>query len=167
MKIILLIFSFVSVFGLNAQNDICTCCTAQYKAFDFWIGTWNVTKPDGSFAGKNVIDKIQDKCVVRENWTGAAAGYSGTSYNFYNTQTKQWEQIWIDNQGGTLHLKGNREGSRMILRSDALKNKQGQPFYHRVTWTKNEDGTVRQLWETITNNKNSVVVFDGLYRKVQ
>jgi len=55
----------------------------------------------------------------------------------------------------------------MILRSEEQKNNDGQAFYHRITWTKNEDGTVRQLWETVTNDKDVVVAFDGLYKKAK
>ena len=113
----------------------------------------------------NIIDKVQDNCILRENWTSATQGYTGTSSNFYNSNTDQWEQIWLDNQGGSLHLKGNRKGNQMILQSDEFKNDKGEPFFHRITWTLNDDGSVRQYWETITNNKEIVVAFDGLYKK--
>ena len=73
---------------------------------------------------------------------------------FINSQTNQWEQIWLDNQGGTLHLKGNRKDNQMILQSDKMKNDKGEPYFHRITWTLNEDGSVRQYWETITNEKD-------------
>ena len=53
----------------------------------------------------------------------------------------------------------------MILKTDVAKNQKGEPFYHRVTWTKNDDNTVRQYWETITNDKDITVAFDGLYKK--
>ena len=79
-------------------------------------------------------------------------------------QTQQWEQIWIYNKGGSLHLKGHKEGKQMILKTDESKNKNGESYYHKITWTLNDDGTVRQYWETITNNKVSVV-FNGLYKK--
>ena len=164
----LLFFSLFVSFGKAQTNasQTCNCCTEKHAEFDFWLGTWEVTNPNGSRAGKNVIDKIQDNCILRENWTSATPGYTGTSHNFYNANTKQWEQIWIDNQGSSLHLKGNREDNKMILRTDEATNAQGQPFYHRVTWTYNDDGTVRQYWETITNGKEITVAFDGLYRKV-
>lgn len=55
----------------------------------------------------------------------------------------------------------------MILKTDVAKNQNGEPFYHRVTWTLNDDGAVRQYWETITNDTNITVAFDGLYRKTQ
>ena len=157
---IALCFTFVT-----AQQNNCACCTENHQAFDFWLGTWNVTTPDGKSAGKNVITKIEDNCVLRENWTSAKANYTGTSYNFYNAAKKQWEQIWIDNQGASLHLKGNRVGNQMILLSDEMISPKGQKYINRVTWTHNEDGSVRQHWETSGDQKKWVTVFDGLYVK--
>ncbi|HEX9825645.1 MAG TPA: hypothetical protein VGA80_03530 [Flavobacteriaceae bacterium] len=150
--------------GLNAQTS-CNCCTEKHAEFDFWVGTWNVTRLDGSPAGTNTIEKLQDNCMLRENWTSAVGNFTGTSDNFYNTKTNQWEQIWLDNQGGMLHLKGNRKGNQMILQSDELKNTKGEPYVHRITWTLNDDGSVLQYWETITNGKDIKVAFDGLYIK--
>ena len=165
MKKIILLFTLIAFSSMSAQINNCKCCTEKHAEFDFWIGTWNVTNPDGTVAGKNVIDKIQDQCILRENWTSAKGKYTGTSSNFYNSKSKQWEQIWIDNQGGNLHLKGNRVGNQMILRSDEETNKEGKSFYHQITWTLNKDGSVRQLWETFTNEKDVTIAFDGLYKK--
>lgn len=165
MKPLLFCFAIILFSTTANAQEKCNCCTEKHAEFDFWIGTWNVTNPDGTAAGVNIIDKTQDNCILRENWTSATAGYTGTSHNFYNYKTKQWEQTWIDNQGGSLHLKGNKIGNQMILRTDEEKNKDGDPFFHRVTWTHNEDGTVRQLWETITNEKDITIAFDGLYKK--
>ena len=167
MKPIFLMILLTTVLQLNAQQNSCNCCTEKHKEFDFWVGSWVVTKPDGSLAGTNVIDKIQDNCILRENWTSAVGNFTGTSSNFYNTQTKQWEQIWLDNQGGILHLKGNRKGNQMILQSDEQNNSKGEPFFNRITWTSNDDGTVRQYWEIITNGNEVTVAFDGLYKKTQ
>ena len=160
--VILMLLSTILVYG---QVEDCKCCTLEHKNFDFWVGKWIVTNPDGSLAGKNVIKKVQNNCILQENWTSAKGNYTGTSNNFYNAVSGKWEQIWIDNQGGSLHLKGNRVGQRMILRSEDLKGKEGESFYHKITWTKNDDGTVRQLWETITNGDNITIAFDGLYKK--
>lgn len=163
-KLILSIFLLTSL-AIIAQNNNCNCCTEKHAEFDFWIGSWTVTNPDGSVVGTNTIEKIQDNCILRENWISAKGKVTGTSNNFYNYKTKQWEQIWIDNQGQSLHLKGNRVGNQMILKTDEETNKQGQPFYHKVTWILNDDGSVRQYWETITNDNGITVAFDGLYKK--
>ena len=159
---ILLILSSLLSFSQNS----CNCCTEKHSEFDFWVGSWTVYTIDGKIAGTNTIDKIQNECIIRENWISATPGYTGTSSNFYNSQTKQWEQIWIDNQGQSLHLKGNRKGNKMILSSDELINQNGESYINRITWTKNDDGSVRQLWEILQKGKVTSVAFDGLYKKV-
>lgn len=163
-KIILLLVFVISSSFLMAQDSSCKCCTVKHSEFDFWIGTWEVTNPDGSEAGENTIKKVQEGCVLQENWTSATPGFTGTSNNFYNIKTEQWEQIWIDNQGQSLHLKGNKIGNQMVLQTDKETNAEGKITYHRVTWTDNEDGTIRQLWETITEGKDTIIAFDGFYK---
>lgn len=165
MKKAFLILFVIGTIQVSAQNETCNCCSEKYGQFDFWIGSWEVTNPDGSAAGDNVIEQLQDNCLLREHWISATPGITGTSHSFYNATTNQWEQIWVDNQGGSLHLKGNRVDNKMILITEVAKNQNGEPFFHRVTWIKNDDGSVRQYWETITNDKDIVVAFDGLYRK--
>jgi len=155
------------VFSVNAQNSNCICCTEKHSEFDFWVGTWEVTNSDGSKAGNSRIEKAQGNCVLKENWTSATPGYTGTSNNFYNLKTKQWEQIWIDNQGATLHMKGSKIGNQMILQTDNETNAQGKTFFHRITWTANYKGTIRQLWETITENTKITIAFDGLYKRIK
>lgn len=165
MKRIVFCFTLF-IFNTIAAQEQCRCCTEQHAAFDFWIGAWEVTNPDGSSAGKNVIEKIQDNCALRENWTSALGDYTGTSTNFYNHKTKLWEQLWIDNKGHSLKLKGNRKKNQMILETDEENNANGTPFIHRITWTLNPDGSVRQLWETITHGKDISIPFDGWYKKL-
>jgi hypothetical protein len=43
----------------------------------------------------------------------------------------------------------------------AIKDK--PDFYHRITWTDNMDGTVRQVWESLAENGKVIeLLFDGL-----
>ncbi|NER15425.1 hypothetical protein GWK08_18370 [Leptobacterium flavescens] len=163
LKIIVL-FTFFSSF-LVAQDQKCNCCTDKHTEFDFWKGDWETYNPNGKLAGTNLIEKIQGNCILRENWVSVNAGYTGTSYNFYNMQSDQWEQIWIDNQGQSLHLKGNLKGKKMVMLSDKIPQANGKFTINRVSWTPNPDGTVRQLWETSEDGTNWTVAFDGLYRR--
>ncbi len=165
MKKVVFILSLFYSLSFFAQNGNCNCCTEKHTEFDFWIGTWDVSNPDGSKAGTNTILKLQDNCLLQENWASTNGKVTGTSNTFYNAKTQQWEQIWIDNLGGNLHLKGERIDNQMILKTDVTYNKNKEPFYHRLTWTQNKDGSVHQYWETITNDKDITVSFDGLYRK--
>ena len=167
MKSLLFVFSLLLAVNLTmAQQDACPCCTENHTSFDFWVGSWKVTNTDGSAAGKNTIVKDEGNCVIRESWTSASPGYTGSSTNFYNLRTAQWEQLWIDNSGNHLKLKGNRVGNQMILSSDEFKRPDGKLYTNRITWTANEDGTVRQLWEVLQADKVVNVAFDGLYTKV-
>lgn len=161
---VLFLAFFISVTAYG-QNPSCACCTENHSEFDFWIGTWEVTGPNGKKVGDNILTKVEGKCVLRENWTSATPGYTGTSNSFYNLKTKQWEQIWIDNQGASLHLKGNKVGNQMVLKTEKEVNNDGKSFFHQVTWTDNKDGTVRQLWETFTEGKDVTIAFDGLYKR--
>jgi hypothetical protein len=162
-----IIVFIVAIAGFNgfAQVESCACCTENHRAFDFWIGTWQVTNPDGSPAGTNTIVKSEGDCVIRENWISAKAGYTGTSTNFYNQITGQWEQLWIDNTGVHLKLKGNRKVNQLILSTEEFKNNKGILKKNRFTWTLNDDGTVRQLWEILRAEEVISIAFDGLYRK--
>jgi hypothetical protein len=157
---------FMSVYGFSQNGGSCACCYEKARQFDFWIGSWEVTLPDGKPAGTNVIELIQDSCVLRENWTSAKMPYTGTSYNFFNKQTAKWQQVWLDNAGGSLMLEGEFVNGKMILYGKPAKNQKGQLQSERITWTPNTDGSVRQHWESSTDNgKTWLTAFDGLYRK--
>lgn len=166
-KFLIVVVVTLSGFMGFAQEESCACCTENHKAFDFWVGTWLVSNPDGSPAGSNTIVKSESECVIKENWTSAKADSTGTSTNFYNQLTGHWEQLWIDNTGAHLKLKGNRVGNQMILISDEFENVTGEINRNRITWTLNDDGTVRQLWEILRAEKVVSIAFDGLYEKAQ
>jgi len=68
-------------------------------------------------------------------------------YNYFNSSDSTWNQVWIDNQGGVLEIKGKFTGNKMILKGKILKNQQGKLYYNQISWTPNKDGSVTQLWE--------------------
>lgn len=150
-----------------AQGDTnCACCSEKSRQFDFWLGDWDAFNPAGTLVGTNRILLMQDKCVIQENWVASKGEFTGTSYNFYNTSSGKWEQLWIDNQGGILKLEGGLVGRQMILRSHGESDQKGVIQINRITWTPNADGTVRQLWELSTDNEATwVVAFDGRYKR--
>jgi hypothetical protein len=144
----------------------CACCHEKAKQFHFWVGDWEAYNPKGKLAGTNRIVLLEGNCVMQENWIAASGGYTGTSYNFYNTTTGKWQQLWLDNQGGNLQLEGEWKGTAMVLEGKPTKNRQGQQQIDRITWTPNADGTVRQVWEASVDGGTSwTVTFDGVYRR--
>lgn len=159
---------FLIFFGhyLIAQNktDNCACCSEFHDQFDFWIGEWTVYNVDGKEVGKNIITKQYDNCVLQEKWTSAAKN-RGTSYNYYDKKDNTWNQVWIDNSGFSLTLKGKYNNGKMVLNSEMLEGKNGN-YYNQITWTKNNDGSVTQTWD-IYNEKNEKKreAFKGIYKK--
>ena len=140
-----------------------SCDEPAHHEFDFWVGEWEVRLPDGRLAGTNRIERLLDGCVLQEHWRSAGAGH-GTSLNFYDRITRQWNQVWIDAQGGVLRLTGTRQGDAMVL-TGVQPDSAGSPVRQRITWTPRADGSVRQLWETSADGRSWTVAFDGSYRR--
>lgn len=164
---ILCLLSF-SVFSQNDSTTTekpCACCTQNHQQFDFWVGDWTVYDTTGTEVGKNTIIKLEDDCILNEHWRGAS-GTTGRSYNYFNKADSTWNQVWLDNSGGNLILKGNlkKEGI-MVMRSELLQGQKGK-YYHQITWTKNEDDSVTQRWD-IQNEKHETIslAFLGIYKK--
>ncbi|HEU5042488.1 MAG TPA: hypothetical protein VFT84_16790 [Gemmatimonadales bacterium] len=146
----------------TARPDACTA--AEHHQFDFWIGEWDVTLPNGKVAGTNRIEPILGGCALRESWTGAGGG-SGTSYNAYDRSRRVWHQTWVDGQGNLLQLEGSFSGGRMTLTGETVDSA-GAKATQRITWEETGPGQVRQLWETSTDGGSTwKVSFDGRYRK--
>ncbi len=140
------------------------CAAPEHRQFDFWIGEWEVTTPDGSPAGRNRIESILGGCALRESWSGAKGG-SGNSYNAYDRATGRWHQTWVDNSGLVLRLDGAFAGGRMVLSGES-RDTSGARVLNRITWQETAPGAVRQLWETSRDGGGTwSVVFDGRYRK--
>ena len=85
------------------------CATADHRAFDFWIGTWDVTA-----AGRdeptavNKITREHGGCVLREDYA-TKGGYTGMSISFYDAARKIWHQTWMGLDGGALFIEGRFE----------------------------------------------------------
>jgi hypothetical protein len=135
------------------------CTAPEHRQFDFWIGEWTVTLPDGKHAGDNRIESILEGCALAESWRGASGG-AGHSYNAYDRERKVWHQTWVDRDGEVLLLDGGLRDGRMVL--GGMRGGRQQ----RITWTPQPDGTVRQLWESSGDQgKAWRVEFDGRYTR--
>ncbi len=144
--------------GINAK-----CEAPEHRQFDFWLGDWTVTNPQGQVAGNNKISRISDGCALLERWTGAGGG-TGTSINMYEPGEGRWTQVWVS-PGLVLHLHGGIEDGSMVL-SGERKGKEDSQVIDKITWTPNADGSVRQHWEISQDGGETwKTSFDGTYRK--
>jgi hypothetical protein len=131
------------------------CEAPEFRQFDFWVGEWTVTLPNGNTAGTNRITKIAGGCALLEEWTGAR-GVSGKSLNIYDLSRGVWHQTWVDSSGSLLQIEGKFDGGAMRMSNAS----------NRITWTPLPGGGLRQTWEQTTDGgKTWTVSFDGKYVK--
>ena len=141
------------------------CTERQYRSFDFWIGEWEVSS-NGELAGVNTITAILGGCALHENWKGAGlGGVSGNSFNIYDRATDRWHQTWVDDSGTLLELNGGMKAGAMVLMGERPAEDGKSMTTHRISWSRNGDGTVRQLWEASKDLETWTVLFDGLYTR--
>lgn len=140
------------------------CDKPAYHQFDFWIGQWEVTNPDGELVGHNTIESVMGGCVLHESWTGNG-GTVGQSFNGWHAGRKQWHQTWMDNRGLVLELDGGLEDGSMVM-SGERDTSAGTTVHERITWTPKDDGSVVQTWEQSADGEEWNKVFVGIYRKV-
>lgn len=170
IRLLTTLLVFIMLFFSNiitAQNQQKAPCSGEkYSQFDFWEGNWNVYDKTGKLVGTNQLIKMQSNCVMQENWVSKTGPSRGTSYNYYNRTDDSWNQVWVDNSGFSLVLKGKLiEKGKMVLKSDIITTKKGK-YYNRITWTKNKDNSLTQVWEYLNeNNKVISEAFRGIYKK--
>jgi len=148
-----------------APPPVPPCSGARYHQFDFWIGEWNVTE-NGEPAGTNSIQPIMGGCALQENWQGTGpGGMSGTSFNIYDQARDLWHQSWVDSTGTLLLLDGGMKNGAMVMQGERPATDGEGITIHRISWTRNADGSVRQLWEASPDGQSWTVLFDGLYTR--
>ena len=159
-------YKIVAVLGMWAISfwTLAVCQTENHKQFDFWLGDWDVYTQQGQLAGQNSITKQLNGCVLQEVYR-TPSNYAGQSINIYDAASGQWHQTWVDNGGFLLSLNGSFVNGSMILEGSG-KDQKGAPIKHRITWTLAADQSVRQHWQSSSDDgTNWTTVFDGKYVK--
>lgn len=143
-----------------------SCAGEAFRQFDFWLGRWSVGPPGQAPGGRNEIVRLAQGCALLERYHNAA-GYSGSSLNWYDPSRGTWTQQWIDSSGVILHLSGGLDAEgRMVLAGAERETPQG-PVRDRITWIPRADGVVEQVWDVSGDGgatwRN---VFTGEYRRL-
>jgi len=141
----------------------CTHVT-ENRQFDFWLGDWEVSSPEGTVVGKNSITVENGDCWIHEHWAGGLGG-NGESFNYYNATTKKWHQTWVDDQGAIAEFDGDFRDGAMRLEG-YREGVSHERIPARLTLTPLPNGTVRQLGENSTDGgKTWTVLYDFIYAK--
>ena len=140
------------------------CTSPDHRAFDFWVGEWDVYDASGRLVAENIISLEMNDCVIHESYTNRQ-GYHGESFNVFDRTRGVWHQTWVDQNGALLRLEGGLRGGDKVLGGATLRP-DGTEALNRITWTPADDGSVRQLWEaTVDGGTSWTTVFDGTYRR--
>lgn len=153
----------VAMVAFQGAHAAGPCESPRHREFDFWLGQWQVHTPDGKLAGVNSITKEYGGCVLHERYD-TGRGYSGESLNGYDAGRKVWHQTWMDTAGTLLLLEGGLRNGSMVLEGSTV-GADASVTKHRITWTPDASGSVRQLWESTDAKGQWSVAFDGLYTR--
>ncbi|WP_421874827.1 tetratricopeptide repeat protein [Marinoscillum sp.] len=155
---------FVAALQRVKENAFPCLADPVRRHFDFWIGEWDVMV-NGRKVGENNITLAEGGCALHESYT-TPGNFSGQSINYYNPLDKKWHQTWVASGGNVLdYTEVDKEEGMIQFVADFL-NPAGQVVKSRLTFTANEDGSVRQLFENSSDGGETWTAgFDGLYVK--
>lgn len=138
-----------------------------FRAFDFWVGEWDVHGPNGAVAGSNSITRAERGCVLVENWTSVSGG-TGMSINYLDGMTGEWVQVWNAEGGSQIHIRGGMTDQGMLLVGTLHTVGDGRTLPFRGLWTQLDDGRVRQFFEQSTDGGQTWTPwFEGFYSRKQ
>ena len=137
----------------------------KFSEFDFWLGEWDVHTANGSYAGKNRIEKAQAGCVLVENWV-SVTGVPGMSMNYFDISSNEWVQVWSGAGGTQIVIRGGLSDEGLLLEGQInyVANGTSAPF--RGLWTPLPDGRVRQFFEQSSDGGETWAPwFEGFYTR--
>jgi len=138
------------------------CSGPEYRALDFWTGSFEVRNPQGQITGHNRIDKILNGCALEEHWTSQGGG-AGRSFTWFDPDLKKWRQTFIGSTGHSHDYTGEfRDGAMHFLHDRTLPD--GSRHMLRMTFTPKDNANVHQfIEESWDGGKSWAVWFDGMY----
>lgn len=137
----------------------------SFRAFDFWVGEWDVHLADGTVAGANTIEVAERGCMLIERWSSAGGG-TGTSINYLDRASGEWVQVWNAAGGSQIHIRGGMTSDGMLLVGTLHSVGAGTTLPFRGLWTLLDDGRVRQFFEQSTDGGATWSPwFEGFYTR--
>ena len=143
-----------------------SCETERHAAFDFWVGEWEVY-PNGrdEQVGNSRIERVSAGCAILENWM-PLQGREGKSLTAFDPETGRWHQLWIGGQPGRVFFDGGPVDGAMVLTGYWGKDREGTPQLVRMTYSVQEDGSVRQYGQASADHGQTWRdSFDLIYRR--
>lgn len=159
---------FAAAFPLAAQSaappNPCPADSNRHR-FDFWIGEWDVSTPDGKPQGHSVVQSISGGCALLENWSDLS-GRTGKSINAYNPARKMWQQFWAGEGGAVTEYRDSEWVGDTLVYRGTVYGPKGGAATERLSFSRLPDGSVRQFSQISTDDGRTwKVSYDYIYRK--
>ena len=149
----------------QGQRETLSCATsAAHRAFDFWVGNWEVRDAQGKLQGYNRVTAVQDGCALQEHWHSVRGG-TGQSINYYHPGYRQWRQLWTDAGASIIDIRGGLDGEAMVLSGTIYYLDSREERLFRGRWTPLADGRVRQFFEEQDTSGAWQPWFEGFYSR--
>ena len=131
----------------------------QARHFDFWLGEWDVSWPDGAATSSVYVD-FDDRVIV-ESWDGRpSSDVQGMSLSMFDEEAGVWRYTWVDSEGKYVALTGGYDGDGMELRSEL-----GTPL-RRARWFDIRPDSFSWTMEHSDDGRRWRLVWDLRYRRV-
>jgi hypothetical protein len=153
---------FAAIRERIGHNAHVTADDPAFRAFDFWVGSWEARTPDGVLQGHNRIEIVLGGAAIVERWTGAT-GYTGTSLNRYDRGAGTWRQTWVDDTGAIVEfVDGVAADGRLVFHA-----RDADGTRRRLTFEDGGRDAFRQLSEGSTDDGATwTVEYDFRYRRL-
>jgi tetratricopeptide (TPR) repeat protein len=137
----------------------------QARQFDFWVGRWDV-QVGGQSAGTNVIERLEEGCLIMENWSGRG-GATGRSMNFFNPVTNKWRQTYISNNEVIWEMSGEYRDGVMLYEGE-MYSAGSRPVMVRVKLYNQSPDRIRHTQDNSTDGgKTWQNVWDSIYVRLK
>jgi ketosteroid isomerase-like protein len=149
MKATSLFLLLLATMPAFAQTAPSPCSAPAYRAFDFWLGDWDVfDDADNSLAARVRITSALNGCALREDYSGID-GSSGESLSSWDESHHVWRQNWVSGRGSQVSIEGALHDGSIVLTGP----EQGThtPDLVRGTWSPEATG-VREVGERSTDD---------------
>jgi hypothetical protein len=122
------------------------CSSAQHHQFDFVVGNWLIRDSSGHASGTVTVSREYGGCVLIERWRGVGNAGEGLGVIGYQPERQTWHRDYIDHGGFVLAFEGHLDGATMVMAGTDYQSDVAR--MHRVTWTRQRDGSVEERWQT-------------------
>ena len=121
------------------------CNAADYRQFDFALGSFTLRTAKGVVAGTLRFEKKLDGCAIVGRWSGSQGGHGEVTL-YFDRSDRRWHQLYIADDGWVLRFSGRFKAQALVM-TGLNTFADGRRGVQRMTWSLLPDGSLRQYWE--------------------